>query len=54
MFDEVSCVIPGASSPEQILANLQAADLPALSAEQMQAVRKVYDRRVRRLVHYTW
>ncbi|MDQ2792481.1 MAG: aldo/keto reductase, partial [Bacteroidota bacterium] len=54
LFDEVSCVIPGASSPEQILANLKAADLPALSAEQMQAVREVYDRRIRPLVHFTW
>ena len=49
MFDEVSCVIPGASSPEQILANLKAADLPALSAKQMQAVREIYDRRIRPL-----
>lgn len=54
MFDEVSCVIPGASSPEQILANLQAAELPALSAAQMQAVREVYDRRIRPLVHQRW
>ena len=54
MFDEVSCVIPGASRPEQILSNLQAADLPALSQEQMQAVRDVYDRKIKPLVHYTW
>ena len=54
MFDEVSCVIPGASSPAQILANLEAAEIPALSAEQMLAVRDVYDRRIRPLVHYTW
>lgn len=54
MFDEVSCVIPGASSPEQILANLQAAALPALSTEQMQAVREVYDQKIKPLVHYRW
>jgi aryl-alcohol dehydrogenase-like predicted oxidoreductase len=54
MFDEVSCVIPGASSPEQILSNLQAAELPPLPAEQMQAVRDVYDRKIKPLVHYTW
>lgn len=54
MFGEVSCVIPGASKPEQILSNLQAAELPALSAEQMQAVREVYDRKIKPLVHYTW
>ena len=54
MFDEVSCVIPGASSPEQVLANLEATELPALAAEQLLAVREVYDRRIRPLVHYTW
>ncbi|WP_201981138.1 aldo/keto reductase [Hymenobacter rubidus] len=54
MFDEVSCVIPGASRPEQILSNLQAAELPALSVEQMQAVREIYGRRIRPLVHYSW
>ena len=54
MFDEVSCVIPGASRPEQIISNMQAADLPALTQEQMQAVREVYDRKIKPLVHYTW
>lgn len=54
MFDEVSCVIPGASSPEQILANLDAANLPPLSQEQMLAVRDVYDRKIKPLVHYSW
>lgn len=54
MFDEVSCVIPGASRPGQILSNLQAAALPALSAKQMQAVRQVYDERIRPLVHPVW
>ena len=54
MFDEVSCVIPGASRPKQILSNIQAAELPALSAEQMQAVRAIYDEKIKPLVHYTW
>ncbi|ALW86393.1 aldo/keto reductase [Hymenobacter sedentarius] len=54
MFDEVSCVIPGASRPEQILSNLKAAEMPALSAEQLQAVRNVYDRKIKPLVHHTW
>ena len=54
MFGEVSCVIPGASNPGQILANLEAAALPALSAEQMQAVRAIYDRKIRPQVHAVW
>ena len=54
MFPQVSCLIPGASRPEQVLANLQAEELPALSAEQMAAVRAVYDRLIRPLVHQVW
>ncbi|RPD49278.1 aldo/keto reductase [Hymenobacter sediminis] len=54
MFDEVSCVIPGASKPSQLESNLQAAELPALTAEQMQAVRSVYEQRIKPLVHQVW
>ncbi|WP_139925071.1 aldo/keto reductase [Hymenobacter sp. DG01] len=54
MFDEVSCVIPGASRPDQLESNLQAAALPALTAEQMQAVRGVYEQRIKPLVHQVW
>ncbi|UOQ73372.1 aldo/keto reductase [Hymenobacter cellulosilyticus] len=54
MFDEVSCVIPGASKPSQLESNLKAAELPAITDEQMQQVRAIYDQRIRPLVHYTW
>ena len=54
MFEEVSCVIPGASRPKQIRSNLQAAELPALSTKQMQAVLQIYDERIRPLVHFNW
>ncbi|MGI4886055.1 MAG: aldo/keto reductase [Janthinobacterium lividum] len=54
MADEVSCVIPGASRPEQLESNLRAADLPALEAGQLAAVRAVYQRRIRPLVHQRW
>jgi len=54
MFPEVSCIIPGASRPDQLLSNLQADTLPALSAEQMTAVRDVYDRLIRPQVHQLW
>lgn len=43
MFPEVSCVIPGASRPEQVLSNLKASELPNLTHEQLQAVEKVYN-----------
>jgi aryl-alcohol dehydrogenase-like predicted oxidoreductase len=42
MFREVSCVIPGASSPDQILSNILASELPDLSSEQMENIRQIY------------
>jgi aryl-alcohol dehydrogenase-like predicted oxidoreductase len=54
MFPEVSCIIPGASRPEQLAANLQTEKVPELSTEQMAAVREVYNRLVRPLVHQVW
>ncbi|GAB3230474.1 aldo/keto reductase [Hymenobacter seoulensis] len=54
MFEEVSCVIPGASKPSQLASNLQAAELPALTTEQMQAVRHIYEQRIKPLVHTRW
>lgn len=54
MFPEVSCIIPGASRPEQLASNLQAEALPALTPEQMAAVRDIYDRMIRPQVHQVW
>jgi aryl-alcohol dehydrogenase-like predicted oxidoreductase len=54
MFEEVSCVIPGASTREQILANLKALELPELSGEEMLAVKAVYEEFIKNPVHYLW
>ncbi|QKG55963.1 aldo/keto reductase [Hymenobacter sp. BRD128] len=54
MFPEVSCIIPGASRPEQLTSNLQTEQQPALTAAQMAAVRDVYDRMIRSQVHQLW
>jgi len=54
MFPEVSCVIPGASRAEQAAANVTASDLPSLTREQMEGVRRVYESRVKLLVHQLW
>lgn len=54
MFDQVSCIIPGASRPEQIRQNLEAISLPGLSPAQMDAVKGVYDSMIRQDVHYSW
>ncbi|OJH35322.1 aldo/keto reductase [Cystobacter ferrugineus] len=54
MQQAVSCVIPGARNPAQAEANAAAADLPPLSEQTLAAVRSVYDRRIRPLVHARW
>ncbi|GGK68630.1 aldo/keto reductase [Rufibacter glacialis] len=54
MFPEVSTVIPGASRPEQIASNLHAAELPALSAAQMEGVKAVYEQYLKPEVHQQW
>lgn len=54
MFDAVTCAIPGAKRPSQAEDNCAAADLPALTPEQMAAVQTVYDSAVKELVHQRW
>lgn len=43
MFREVSCVIPGASRPDQVLSNLMAASVPDITTDQMNRVKAIYD-----------
>jgi aryl-alcohol dehydrogenase-like predicted oxidoreductase len=50
----VSVVIPGARTPDQARANAAAADVPQLSREQQDAVRRIYDERIREYVHQRW
>jgi aryl-alcohol dehydrogenase-like predicted oxidoreductase len=54
MFDAVTCAIPGAKTPEQAESNAKAADLPPLTDQQMQAIRKIYDARIGKHVHHRW
>lgn len=54
MFDEVSCVIPGASSVKQIESNIKASELSKLSIEQMDEVKKIYEKYIKKPVHYLW
>ena len=54
MFPEVSTVIPGASRLSQLESNLAAADLRALSAEEMAGVQAIYDRYIKASVHPLW
>jgi aryl-alcohol dehydrogenase-like predicted oxidoreductase len=54
MFDSVSCVIPGASRGSQLSSNLVALDEEAISLEQMEGVKEIYDRRIKAQVHHLW
>lgn len=54
MFPEVSTVIPGASRPEQLAANVRASALPPLSDEQMQGVAGIYEKYIKPDVHAHW
>lgn len=54
MFEAVSCAIPGAKRPLQVEDNVHAADLPPLSAAQMQEVARIYDTLIREQVHQRW
>lgn len=54
MRDEVSCIIPGASSPEQVRTNLEAADFPSLTGRQMKAITEIYEEDIKPLVHQLW
>ncbi|HEX5568447.1 MAG TPA: aldo/keto reductase [Streptomyces sp.] len=50
----VTSVIPGARSPRQVRANAGAAGLPPLPQRTLDAVRELYDRRIRPQVHPRW
>jgi aryl-alcohol dehydrogenase-like predicted oxidoreductase len=54
MRDEVSCVIPGASSPGHVDSNLGALKFPAVSPEVSDAINKIYDCEIKPLVHQRW
>ena len=54
MFGAVTCAIPGGKRPEQVVDNARASELPVLSAEVMAGVKRVYDEKIRALVHQRW
>jgi aryl-alcohol dehydrogenase-like predicted oxidoreductase len=52
--EAVSCVIPGARNEEQVVQNVGASALPRLTTEQMAALAKLYETKIRSLVHQRW
>lgn len=53
-FEAVSTVIPGASKPEQVTANLAALKAPALDAALIEKVKAIYDKYIKPSVHHLW
>jgi aryl-alcohol dehydrogenase-like predicted oxidoreductase len=54
MFDAVTCAIPGGKRPAQVADNCAASDLPALTEETMNAMRRIYEDRIKSQVHQRW
>ena len=54
MHDAVSVVIPGASKAEQVISNIRAAEMEALTAAQIQGVQDIYDKYIRPETHNLW
>ncbi len=53
-FQEVSCIIPGASNPTQVADNLAALQSAELTDNQKIAVKAVYDKYIKPQVHHQW
>jgi aryl-alcohol dehydrogenase-like predicted oxidoreductase len=53
-FPAVTCAIPGAKRPAQVLENLAASDLPPLSKGSLKKIGDLYESRIKPLVHHSW
>ena len=54
MSQAITVAIPGARNPQQALANVAAADLPALSDEAVDAIARIYAEDIKPHVHQRW
>jgi aryl-alcohol dehydrogenase-like predicted oxidoreductase len=54
MFDEVSCIIPGASKVSQAELNVEGSMLPTLSEDQMLKVKEIYNKYFKQQIHHLW
>ena len=54
MHEEVSCVIPGASRPDQVTSNLISDDIPDLTEYESYEVDEIYREDIKSLVHHLW
>ena len=53
-FPAVTCAIPGAKRPTQVLENIAASDLPPLSKATMKKISALYDGEIKPLVQHYW
>ena len=53
-FPAVTCAIPGAKRPAQVLENIGASDLAPLSKATMKKIGTIYDAQIKPLVHHYW
>lgn len=53
-FNEISCIIPGASKKEHVISNLSVYDVPKLTSDQILAMNKIYDDLIKPAVHQLW
>ena len=53
-FPAVTCAIPGAKRPAQVLENVAASGMPSLSKATMKKVNAIYEGKIKGLVHHYW
>ena len=53
-FEDISCIIPGASKESHVLSNLSVYNLPKLSPEKIEAMNKIYKEYIKPYVHQLW
>lgn len=54
MHEGVTCAIPGGKRPDQVESNCAASDLPPITEETMEALKSIYETRVKAHVHDRW
>ena len=53
-FNEISCIIPGASKASHVESNLSVFDLPNLAPEKIAAMNAIYEKYIKPEVHQLW
>lgn len=54
LFEEVSCVIPGVSKVTQLHSNLDALEANPISKDEMERIKNIYEKYIKKDVHHLW